>query len=442
MTTGDPPLGYSWLASDRPVARLIARPMRRFLDTEAAGGIILLVAACAALLWANSPIGDSYESLGTMEISLNLGGFELSEDLRHWINDGLMVIFFFVVGLEIKRELVAGELREPRRAALPAIAALGGMVVPAVIYVAFNAGSDAISGWGIPMATDIAFAVGVLAVLGKNCPPALKVLLLSIAIVDDIGAIVVIAIFYTDQIEIAWLQAAAGVLVVVVAMRQMHIWWTPVYVVAGVALWVATLLSGVHATIAGVALGLLTPALPADPEGARDAMAEAQRLADDPDPETIRRTTIQAQELVSVAERLELKLHPWSSFMIVPLFALANAGVRLSMDDITAAASSPVVRGIVVGLVVGKVVGISGAAWLAVRVGAGVLPDEIGWRHVIGSGAVAGIGFTVALFISNLAFGSGEVAEEAKIGVFVASLIAAGLGVLLLRHTDRTEERT
>jgi Na+:H+ antiporter, NhaA family len=411
--------------------------MRRFLDTEAAGGIILLVAACAALLWANSPFGASYESLWTTEISLHVGGFELSEDLRHWINDGLMVIFFFVVGLEIKRELVAGELKEPRRAALPAIAAFGGMAVPAMIYVAFNAGGDAISGWGIPMATDIAFAVGVLAVLGKKCPPALKVLLLSIAIVDDIGAIVVIAIFYTDQIETAWLQAAAGVLVVVVAMRQMHIWWTPVYVAAGFALWLATLLSGVHATIAGVALGLLTPALPADPEGARDAIAEVDTLADDPDPETIRRTTIQAQELVSVAERLELMLHPWSSFMIVPLFALANAGVRLSMDDIAAGSSSPAVRGIVVGLVVGKVVGISGAAWLAVRAGVGELPEEIGWRQVIGSGAVAGIGFTVALFISNLAFGSGELADEAKLGVLVASVIAACLGILLLRHTDR-----
>jgi NhaA family Na+:H+ antiporter len=437
MTTGDPPLSHSWLASQRPVARLIARPVRRFLDTEAAGGIILLVAACAALVWANSPVGDSYESLWTTDISLNIGRFELTEDLRHWINDGLMVVFFFVVGLEIKRELVAGELKEPRRAALPAIAALGGMVVPAVIYVAFNAGTDAISGWGIPMATDIAFAVGVLALLGKNCPPALKVLLLSIAIVDDIGAILVIAIFYTDQIEVGWLLSAAGVLAVAVAMRQARVWWTPVYVVTGGTLWLATFLSGVHATIAGVALALLTPALPADPEGARDAMVEIDRLAEDPDPATIRRTTIQAQELVSVAERLELMLHPWSSFLIVPLFALANAGVRLSMDDIGAAASSPVVLGIVAGLVVGKLVGITGAAWLSVRLGIGELPEGLGWRHVIGCGAVAGIGFTVALFISSLAFDSVEIADEAKIGILVASVIAACLGALLLRRAER-----
>ena len=442
MTTGDPPLNHSWLASDRRIARLIARPMRRFLDTEAAGGIVLLVATCAALLWANSPVGASYGSFWSTEIAIDIGRFELSEDLRHWINDGLMVIFFFVVGLEIKRELVAGELREPRRAALPAIAAVGGMVVPAAIYTAFNAGGDAISGWGIPMATDIAFAVGVLSLFGEKCPPALKVLLLSIAIVDDVGAILVIAIFYADHIETGWLLAAAGAFAIVVAMRRAHVWWTPAYVMAGVALWLATFLSGVHATLAGVALGLLTPALPADPEGARDAIAEVEGLAEDPDPETIRRTTMQAGELVSVAERLEHILHPWSSFLVVPLFALANTGVRFSAEDLTAAASSSVVWGIVVGLVVGKLVGISGAAWLAVRLRVGELPEELTWRQVVACGAIAGIGFTVALFISNLAFDSREVVDEAKIGILVASLIAAVFGALLLRHSSRGEDRT
>jgi hypothetical protein len=208
MTTGEPPLSQSWIAGDTSVARLIARPMRRFLNTEAASGIILLVATCIALVLANSPLGDSYESVWTARISLDIAGFELSNDLRHWVNDGLMALFFFVVGLEIKRELVAGELREPRRAALPAVAALGGMVVPALIYMAINAGGDGFSGWGVPMATDIAFAVGVLTLLGRSCPSSLKVLLLSIAIVDDIGAILVIAIFYTDRIALAWLIAA------------------------------------------------------------------------------------------------------------------------------------------------------------------------------------------------------------------------------------------
>jgi Na+:H+ antiporter, NhaA family len=440
MTTEEPPLSHSWLSSDAAVARLVARPMRRFLATEAGGGIVLLVAVFVALVLANSPFSTTYESLWSTKISIGVGDFELSHDVRHWINDGLMTIFFFLVGLEIKRELVAGELREPRRAALPAIAALGGMVVPALIYVAINVGGDGLSGWGVPMATDIAFAVGVLTLLGKNCPSNLKVLLLSIAIVDDIGAILVIAVFYTDEIALEWLIAAYLLVGLTIALRHVRVWWTPIYVVVGSALWLSLYESGVHATLAGVVLGLIAPALPADPEGVGDAITEVEHLADDPDPELIRRTTIQAQELVSVAERLELMLHPWSSFFIIPVFALANAGVRLSIKDVSEATSSPVVLGIVLGLVVGKLVGISAAAWLSVRFRIGELPEGLRWSHVVGCGAIAGIGFTVALFIADLAFGEGEMADEAKIGILVGSALAASVGVLLLRRAATREE--
>jgi NhaA family Na+:H+ antiporter len=433
MSTEKPPLSHSWIASDRPIARYLARPVREFLDTEAAGGIVLLMATLAAIIWANSPVAGSYERLWTTEFSLRVGPFAFTEDLRHVVNDGLMTVFFFVVGLEIKRELVAGELNDARRAALPAICALGGMVMPALIYLALNAGGDASSGWGIPMATDIAFAVGVLALVGPRCPPAMKVLLLSIAIVDDIGAIIVIAFFYTNQIHPEWLLAASAFAIVIALLRTARVWWTPVYVVVGVALWYAVFESGVHATLAGVTLGLLTPALPVDPSGIRDALQDASSLAEEPSPAKVRATTLQAKELVSVAERLEHLLHPWSSFAIVPVFALANAGVLISVDAMREAATSTVVLGVVLGLVVGKLVGISGFAWLAVRFGLGALPEGVGWRHVVAVSAVAGIGFTVALFIAELAFGEHGIVDEAKVGVLLGSFAAALLGWGLMR---------
>ena len=433
MSTEKPPLSHSWIASDRPIARYLARPVREFLDTEAAGGIVLLMATLAAIIWANSPVAGSYERLWITEFSLRVGPFAFTEDLRHVVNDGLMTVFFFVVGLEIKRELVAGELNSARRALLPAICALGGMVVPALIYLALNAGGDASSGWGIPMATDIAFAVGVLALVGPRCPPAMKVLLLSIAIVDDIGAIIVIAFFYTNQIHPEWLLAASAFAIVIALLRTARVWWTPVYVVVGVALWYAVFESGVHATLAGVTLGLLTPALPVDPSGIRDALQDASSLAEEPSPAKVRATTLQAKELVSVAERLEHLLHPWSSFAIVPVFALANAGVLISVDAMRKAATSTVVLGVVLGLVVGKLVGISGFAWLAVRFGLGALPEGVGWRHVVAVSAVAGIGFTVALFIAELAFGEHGIVDEAKVGVLLGSFAAALLGWGLMR---------
>lgn len=444
MTTRKkPPLSHSWVASDRSVARLIARPLRDFLQTETAGGILLLVATLAALAWANSPIGDSYEPVWRTEIGIQIANFELTEDLRHWVNDGLMTIFFFVVGLEIKRELVVGELNEPRKAALPALAALGGMIVPALIYAALNIGGPGASGWGIPMATDIAFAVGLLALFGKYCPDSLRIFLLSLAIVDDIGAILIIALFYTRGIEPGWLVAAIALLAAVAGMRSRRIWWTPLYVLAGTATWFAALESGVHATIAGVALGLLTPARSVDPEGARDAVDEASALMQDPKPAAIRRLAVQAQEAVSVAERLEYLLHPWTSYAIIPIFALANAGVQLNASLLESAATSPVTLGIVAGLVGGKLLGISGFSWVATRTGIGSMPPGMNWSHIFGAAATAGIGFTVSLFIAGLAFEDPQIIDEARIGILFGSGVAAILGSFLLtpRRGNRARQR-
>ena len=430
---GRTPLRRSWISSQQPIPRLIARPIRSFLDTESAGGIVLLVAAGIAILWANSPWSESYDSFWHTEISFRIGSFEVSEDLLHWVNDGLMVIFFFVVGLEIKRELVAGELNEWRKAALPAVAALGGMIVPALLYVGLNAGGSGSAGWGIPMATDIAFAVGVLTLFGSRAPTSLKIFLLSLAIVDDIGAILVIALFYSGGLQFWWLGAALGLLALIAVMKRFRVWWTPIYAVVGTAVWFATLESGVHATIAGVALGLMTPALASDPKGAADAIREARHLTEDPSPGAVRRTMIQAQEAVSVAERLEHVLHPYSSFVIIPVFALANAGVQMSVDTLGDAASSPVTIGVVLGLVVGKIAGITGFSWIAVRSGIGRLPDEANWGQVAAVAAIAGIGFTVSLFIAGLAFTESKLVDEAKIGILAASVVAAAAGAVMLR---------
>ncbi len=379
----EPPLAGSWLASDRKIPRYFARPVRRFLHTEAAGGLVLLVAAAVALVLANSPLADGFERVWRTEAGFEIGSLSLREDLRHWTNDALMTIFFFVVGLEIKRELVVGELNERRKAALPAIAALGGMAVPALLYLAFNRSGDASNGWGIPMATDIAFAVGVLALLSKRVPPGLKVFLLSLAIVDDIGAIPVIALFYSDQLHTGWLLAAASLVGVIVLLRAASVKWVPVYVAVGSFVWLATFESGVHATIAGVLLGLLTPARPADPGGFQDVASGAAGLEEEPDAESLRAIHMEAQETVSVAERLEHVLHPWTSYVVIPLFALANAGVALSAGSLGQAVGSTVTIGIIVGLPLGTIVGISLFSWLAVKLRVGVLPEGVTKRHLL-----------------------------------------------------------
>lgn len=426
----------SFLSSDRALAR-IARPLRTFLHTEAAGGIVLLVATVIALGLANSPLAESFEKIWQTELRISVGAFELTEDLRNFVNDALMAVFFFVVGLEIKREIVLGELSDRRKAALPAVAALGGMVVPAAVYLLFNAGGPGSPGWGIPMATDIAFAVGVLALLGSRAPSGLKVFSLSLAIVDDIGAILVIAVFYSHGFQLGWLIGALVLLVGIVVLRRLKVTWTPLYVLVGAGVWFATFESGIHATIAGVALGLLTPACPADSRGFKDVYRETGLLEEQPDAQSLRAVSLQATEVVSVAERLEYLLHPWTSYAVIPLFALANAGVRLSLDTLGGAMSSPVALGIAAGLVLGKIVGISSAAWLAVKLNLGRLPDGVSWRVILGGSAVAGIGFTVSLFIAGLAFTNSRLVDEAKIGVLVASVVAGTLGALLLLSSNR-----
>jgi NhaA family Na+:H+ antiporter len=383
-----------------PVLGKAAPPLgSEFVSLEAASGIVLLLAAVAAIVWANADTAG-YSGWWGRELTLGPGDLAITESLVHWVNDALMTVFFFVVGLEIKRELVTGELRDRRRAALPAIAAFGGMVVPALIYVALNVGGGGLDGWAIPMATDIAFAVGVLALLGARVPGSLKVFLLTLAIVDDIGAIVVIALFYSSGIDLVWLLGAGAVVLVVVTMSRVRVDRPIAYVVPGVVLWVCLHEAGIEPTLAGVVLGLLTPALP--------------------------------RRGVPVLERLERGLHPASSFVIVPIFALANAGVILSADAIDHALASRVTLGIVAGLVVGKAVGILGASALALRFRAGTLPDGLGLRHVAGVATLGGIGFTVSLFITDLAF-RGSVIDDAKIGVLGASALAALLGLTVVR---------
>jgi NhaA family Na+:H+ antiporter len=431
----------TWLRSDRFLARSVARPVNRFLHIEASSGILLVAAAVAALVWANSPWAASYRDLWTTQVTIDVGGHVISEDLRHWINDGLMAIFFFVLGLEIKQELTNGQLASVRNAAVPAAGAVGGMLLPAVLYLAFNLGGAGADGWGIPMATDVAFALGVLALLGSRVPAELKVLLLALAIVDDVGAIVVIAAFYSEGLEWRWFALATAGLLLVALFKRARVRYLPVYVVLGAAVWLAMLESGVHATIAGVALGLLTPARP------RQTVLEAEEVVDvlenraDVGVDDVRATAAAIRGSVSACDRMIAALHPWTSFVIVPVFALANAGIPLTSGALTS--PSAVLVGVTAGLVVGKLVGVTAFSWLAVRLGLGRLPAGAGWSHVVGVGAVAGIGFTVSLFITGLAFeDDAALRSDAKIGVLVASILAAAAGAVLLARAARGLERT
>ncbi|MFT5202482.1 MAG: NhaA family Na+:H+ antiporter [Candidatus Aldehydirespiratoraceae bacterium] len=433
---------YTWIGSDRRLARAVGRPVRNFLRIEAAGGILLVVATITALVWANSPWSASYNDILDTHIALAVGDLiQLDESVLHWINDALMAVFFFVVGLEIKRELVVGELRDPRAAALPAIAAIGGMVVPAGIYILFNSSGMEFDGWGIPMATDIAFAIGVVSLLGNRVPSAMKVFLLTLAIVDDIGAIAIIAIFYTDDFSSGWFLLAMLAIGVVLLMRLAKIWWIPAYVVVGFFVWLAVFESGIHATIAGVVLGLLTPAVPLKLESEEQDVDDLIRRAarGDASAPVVRRANFELKEQVSVVERLEDALHPFSSYFIIPIFALANAGVALSSDTLRNAVTSPITLGVAGGLVVGKMIGVSLATFIAVRTGIASLPRAATWTHVFGLSAMAGIGFTVSLFITGLAFDD-PLADQARIGILAASVIAAVIGSLILLQAKEVVE--
>jgi NhaA family Na+:H+ antiporter len=427
----------AFLYSRAPLARYVGRPAADFLKIEPAAGVVLVVCAVVAMLWANSPWAASYEAVWGLEIAFHFGDFELHHTLQDWINDGLMAIFFFVVGVEIKSEIVSGELRSVRNAVPPIAAAAGGMIVPALIYTAFNAGGPGAAGWGIPMATDIAFAVGILALFGSRIPSGARIFLLTLAIVDDLGAIAVIAVFYTDDLSMGWLATAGTLVAAAIVLRLLNVWSAPVYLVIGVLLWVAMLESGVHATIAGVVMGLIISAKPLlDPELAHE---EAQELAKEglTAAETERLVKL-ARDAIPPTERIQARNHQFSSFVVLPLFALANAGVALSGDLFTTALTSTVTLGIILGLVVGKLVGITAVTWLVVKLGWGRLPTGTTWPLMAAIALVAGIGFTVALFITELAFRGGDaelLTDEGKIGVLCASVVAAVVGAVAVHVT-------
>ena len=425
------------------------QPLLNFLHTEVAGGVVLLVAAIAALVWANSPARGSYEALWHTEFALRLGPLVIAEDLAHWVNDLLMALFFFVVGLEIKREIVHGELRDPRAAAVPVLAALGGMVVPALLYVALSGGMPAARGWGIPMATDIAFALGVLALVGRRAPLSLKVFLLTLAVADDLGAIAVIAVFYSEGVILGWLAVAAATVAVILVLQRLGVRALPPYAVAAVVLWLATYSSGVHATIAGVLLGLLTPSRSFhEPEVVAGTVRE-QLLAvageqdvpaggsdDERDEQVLIEVRRLAHEAVSPLARLQASLHPWTAYGVLPVFALANAGVAVDRDAVAAAFDGSVTWAVAAGLVVGKPLGVTLGCLFAVKVLRLRLPSQVGWPEVIGAGLLAGIGFTVALFVAGLSFRDPALTEAAKVGVLVASLFAGALGAAFLAWRD------
>ena len=446
MAEQKPHSSKTWLGKREPLlARRIGLSMQRFLGIEAAGGILLIFAAIIALIWVNSPWSNSYFDLWNTEIHISIGDLISLEHHGHpltlgeFINDVLMVLFFFVVGLEIKRELVTGELNTKRAAALPAAAAIGGMVVPALIYFGFNQSGDATAGWGIPMATDIAFAVGVVSLLGTRVSTSLKIFLLTLAIVDDIGAIIVIALFYTEKLSVGWLIVAFLVVFATSLLKVVKIWYMPIYVILGFILWYAIFESGVHATIAGVIMGLLAPARPLLDTDDEVELFKIQKI-DEVETRSLRRLAFQIKETVPVTERLENLLHPLTGFIILPLFALANAGVVLSTESIGDAFSSGVTQGIAIGLVVGKIVGVAVFTLLAVKMGLCVLPVGTTPRHIVGIASIAGIGFTVSMFITGLAFDDGALQDEAKIGILFASLIAALIGTFILYKSSERED--
>ena len=418
-----------------PAGGLLARvaPLGRRLRTEAGGAALLLAATVAALVWANSPWGNSYDTFWHTEIAIRVGGAELALDLQHWVNDGLMTFFFFVVGLEVKRELVLGELADRRRAAVPGLAALAGLVVPALVYAVFNLGEEAVSAWGVVISTDTAFLIGVLALLGSAVPPQLRVFLLALAIADDVGALTVIAVFYTEDLALVPLAVAALCFALMLALRWLNVWRGPGYLVLGVAAWVAMYLSGVHPTLLGVAVALATPAYAPRRSEVDEFARRARAYLQSPNPEYADAARLSIARSVPPGERLQQLWGPWCTCVFVPLFALANAGVPLTGETVAAAATSPITLGVVAGLVLGKLVGILLGTGLAVRLRLGDLAPGLSPLHLIGGAALSGIGFTISLFIVDLAFTDEALADQARVGVLVASVLAAVLGWMLLR---------
>ncbi|MCC6553254.1 MAG: Na+/H+ antiporter NhaA [Polyangiaceae bacterium] len=447
-STRDPELTHprhapeTWAPARRVADRLL-RPLERFLHVEAASGIVLLAAAVVALVWANSAWAASYEALWHTPITLGIGRHVLTQSIHFWVNDGLMTIFFLVVGLEIRREIHSGELSELRRAILPIVAALGGMAAPALIYLALNQAPDVRHGWGTPTATDIAFAVGVLALLGKRVPPALRVLLLALAIIDDIGAIVLIAVFYSSGVAWTGLAVAAGGIAAVLLMQRLGVRRALAYVLPGAVVWAGMLRAGVHPTIAGVLLGLLTPVRSWFGDAgfvatARGAIEEIQSHARRHDSRIddylapLRRMRQAQREALPPVVRVQAALHPWVAYGIMPLFALANAGVSVR-GVATGAPASGIMLGVGLGLALGKPIGILASSFAAVRAGLCALPRGVGWRGIMLVGMVAGIGFTMAIFIAGLAFPDPARLGVAKLAVLLGSLASAVAGLLIGR---------
>ncbi len=431
---------------------MIVRAIVRFTRSFASSGVLLMAAAAAALLWANSPFAGSYERILATPLTVGAGAFVIAKPLLLWINDGLMAIFFFVVGLEIKREILVGELASPAKAALAVAAAAGGMAVPAALYWALNGGSEGAAGWGIPMATDIAFALGVLALLGDRVPLALKVFLTALAIVDDIGAVIVIALFYTDAVAWPALAGAAGVLLALLALNRFGARDALPYALLGIVLWVFVLKSGIHATIAGVLLAFTIPASRrADPAAfaarAREIVVEFERergaagQLTSGQSDALGALESATRDVETPLARLEHALHPWVAWGVMPLFALANAGLRLE-GDLAAAATSRVALGTALGLLVGKQIGVFGASWLAVRMRIASLPEGVGWGAIWGASLLAGIGFTMSLFIAGLAFADPRLLAQAKLGILAGSLLAGIAGWVALSRTLRADSRS
>lgn len=426
---------------------VLLNPINEFLHREASGGILLIICTVIALAWANSPWFESYHHLWHTYISINIVNvLILDYSIHHWINDGLMVIFFFTVGLEIKRELLVGELSSIQKASLPIAAAIGGMLIPAVLYTIFNAGSQRADGWGIPMATDIAFVVGVMALLGPRIPLTLKIFVLALAIADDIGAVLVIAIFYTSEISITALIIAAIVLVILFLLNRLGTKSLIPYTLLGIILWLAFLKSGVHATIAGVLLAFTIPASSRfntnefsdrvkqliksfDETGDhwKNVLNNAQRQHD------VHAIETSCERVLTPLQRFEHGLHPYVAFFIIPVFALANAGVTLAGLDILGALLSPVSLGIIVGLFIGKQFGIFAFSFLAVKLKLASLPEGVNWKNLYGAGMLAGIGFTMSLFIAGLAFVDPALLNLSKIGVLTGSLLSGIVGFAYLK---------
>ena len=428
------------------LADYIFRSAESFFKKEASSSVLLLLASMAAVFLANSSFATTYHNFLHTEVALGLGQYQISKSLLHWINDGLMTFFIFIVGLEIKREILVGELSTPKNALLPVIAALGGMLFPGVIYFALNRGTPTAGGWGIPMATDIAFALGAIAVFGRRLPVGLRVFLSAFAIADDLGAVVIIAVFYTKKIVWSYLLICIFFVAGLIVANVFWIRWTLLYTLLGLGIWLAVLNSGVHPTVAGFVVAMFIPArgkydtdifVKKVKEIMDEFKCEEQScgysiLLDRGHLNAVHALEIACHEVETPLQRLEHSLHPWIAFVLLPLFAFANAGLSLRGVDLTSIVHQPLTSGITLGLFLGKPIGIVLFSFLAVKTGMAVLPAEVGWSHIIGAGMLGGIGFTMSLFVSGLSFVSPELLNSAKLGILSGSILAAGAGLVFL----------